>query len=155
MANTENSACEHANKTRVIPTLVLKDAVKALELYKKAFGGVEQYRMMCPVSGVLAHASLKIGETELFFTEERAEMGMVAAQNLGFYIYVPNVDDFMKKAVHAGLREEEAPQDMFWGDRMGTLTDSYGITWSIGTHMRDVSEQEMAEAMKKMAGKAA
>ncbi len=155
MANTENSACENAGKTRVIPTLVLKGADKALELYKKAFGATEQYRMMCPVSGVLAHASLKIGETELFVTEERPEMDVVAAKNLSFYIYVPNVDDFMKSAVKAGLKEDEAPQDMFWGDRMGTLTDSYGISWNVGTHMRDVSEQEMAEAMKKMASKAA
>ncbi len=155
MANTENSDCEHANKTRLISTLVLKGADKAIETYKKAFGAVEQYKMMCPVRHVVAHASLKIGESELFITEENVEMGMIPATNQSFYLYVPNVDDFMKNAVKAGLKQEDAPQDMFWGDRMGSLTDAYGISWSVATHVRDVPEQEMVEAMKKMGSKAA
>ena len=155
MANTEKSGCEHASKTRLIPTLMLKGADKAIETYKKAFGAVEQYKMMCPVRHVVAHASLKIGDSELFITEENADMGMIPATNQAFYLYVPNVDDFMKTAVTAGLKQDEAPQEMFWGDRMGSLTDAYGISWNVATHVRDVSDQEMQEAMKKMGSKAA
>lgn len=152
---SDKSACASAGATRVVPALAIKGADKAIEHYKKAFGAVETHRMMCPVSGVIAHAGLKIGESEIYISEENPKAGCVAAQNLSFYINVPNVDDAMKMAVKAGLKEEQPAEDMFWGDRMGTVSDPYGISWSIATHVRDVSPKEMEEAMKKMASKAA
>lgn len=157
---TKNKAagteCSSAHSHRVVPTLTIKGADKAIEHYKKAFGAVETHKLLCPQTGAIAHAGLKIGETELFVTEENPKMGCVAGQGLSFYIYVPNADDAMKQAVKAGLKEKQAVQDMFWGDRMGSLTDAYGISWTVATHVRDVTEKEMHEAMKKMAsGKAA
>lgn len=151
-----DSQCSHAgNKTRLIPQLTLKNCDKAIEHYKKAFGAVETHKMMCPVTGVVAHAGLKIGDTEIFLGEERPEMGCHAIKGQSFYIYVPDADAAMKKAVDAGLKEEKPAADQFWGDRMGTITDPYGITWNLGTHVRDVTPKEMEEAMKKMMGKAA
>lgn len=156
MSNTEKSACANAaGKTRVIPSLILKGADKAIEHYKKAFGATENYRMLCPSRGVIAHAGIQIGESEIYIMEENAEAGFTCAENLSFYLSVPNVDDVMKTAIKAGLKEEQAAEDMFWGDRMGVVADPYGISWSIATHVRDVSPQEMEEAMKKMAAKAA
>ena len=151
-----DSQCSNMNRHRVIPALAIKGADKAIEHYKKAFGAVETHKMLCPQTGVIAHAGLKIGETELFISEENPKMGCVAGQGLSFYIYVPNTDDAMKQATKAGLKEVQAAQDMFWGDRMGTVSDAYGIKWSLATHVRDVTEKEMHDAMKKMAsGKAA
>jgi uncharacterized glyoxalase superfamily protein PhnB len=39
--------------------------------------------------------------------------------------------------------------NMFWGDRYGRLEDPFGHRWSVGTHTRDVSPEEMKEAMQK------
>jgi len=154
MTNKEN--CSHTNVTRIIPTLAIKGADKAIEHYKKAFGAVETYPpMMCPVRHTVAHASLKIGESEIFLGEECPEMGANAIPGQAFYIYVPDADAAIKKAVQAGLKQDKPAEDMFWGDRMGTVTDPYGIKWTLATHVRDVSPQEMQEAMKKMASKAA
>ena len=153
-ANKE-SACSNAGSTRIIPALSIKGADKAIEHYKKAFGAIETHKMLCPQTGVIAHAGLKIGETEIFISEENPKMGCVAAQNLTFYLYVPDTDEAMKKAVKAGLKETQKADDMFWGDRMGVVTDPYGIKWSLATHVRDVSPKEMQDAMKKMASKAA
>jgi PhnB protein len=141
--------------TRVIPALILKHADKAIEHYKKAFGAQETHRMLCPQTGVIAHAGIKIGETELFISEENKERGCLASPNQSFYIYVPNADDAMKTALKAGFKEVQAATDMFWGDRMGVVSDAYGLKWSLATHVRDVSPKEMEDAMKKMAGKAA
>jgi PhnB protein len=145
-----DSQCANAGKTRLVPQLTLKNCDKAIEHYKKAFGAVETHRMMCPVTGVVAHAGLKIGDVEIFLGEERPEMGCHAIKGQSFYLYVPNADEAMKKAVDAGLTEQKAAADQFWGDRMGTVTDPYGITWNLGTHVRDVTRKEMEEAMKKM-----
>jgi len=42
-------------------------------------------------------------------------------------------------------------QDMFWGDRYGHLEDPYGHSWSVATHTRDVTPEEMKKAMAAMA----
>jgi PhnB protein len=154
-SSNKESACTSAGMTCVIPTLTIKGADKAIEQYKKAFGAVEEHMMRCPESGVVAHCGLKIGASMLFITEENKERGCVAATNQSFYIYVSDADEAMKKAVKAGLKEAQKAEDMFWGDRMGVVTDAAGIKWSLATHVRDVSPKEMEAAMKKMAGKAA
>ncbi len=153
---TETSNCENAKSgTRAIPVLVIKGASNAIEHYKKAFGAEEKYRMNYPQSDKIVHACISIGSTDFFITEENVEMKAVSTPGQGFYIYVPNVDEVMKKAVAAGLKEVEPAKDMFWGDRTGSVTDPYGLKWSIATHVRDVSPQEIEEAMKKNMGKAA
>lgn len=151
----QDSNCAHAHKHRLIPTLAIKGADKAIEQYKKAFGAVEAYRMACPKTGAIMHACLKFGETEIFMCEENPQMGAIATQNQSFYLYVPNADEAMKQATKAGCKELKPAEDMFWGDRNGTVADSFGIKWTLATHVRDVSPQELEEAVKKMAGKAA
>jgi PhnB protein len=39
--------------------------------------------------------------------------------------------------------------DMFWGDRFGSVTDPYGHSWSIATHVEDVPPEEMAERSRE------
>ncbi|TAL40039.1 MAG: VOC family protein [Alphaproteobacteria bacterium] len=157
MPKTSNkeSACASAGQICVIPTLTIKGADKAIEQYKKAFGAAEEHMLRCPETGVVAHCGLKIGESMLFITEENKERGCIAATNQTFYLYVPDADEAMKKAIKAGLKETQKTENMFWGDRMGVVTDPYGIKWSLATHVRDVSPKEMETAMKKMSGKAA
>ncbi|MDI1227510.1 MAG: VOC family protein [bacterium] len=147
---------ENKNQMRAIPMLSLIGAEKAMDTYIKAFGAVETSRTMCPVRHVLAHGSLKIGETELMLGEHDPNMkdknGEACVNSAGqqLFIYVPDADAAVKKAVAAGLKETQAPEDMFWGDRMGTVKDAFGMRWNVATHIRDVSKEEMEEAMKKM-----
>lgn len=151
---------ENQNHTRAIPMLSLIGAEKAMDTYIKAFGAVETSRTMCPVRHVLAHGSLKIGDTEIMLGEHDPQMkdkaGEACVNSAGqqMYIYVPDADASFKKALGAGLKETLAPEDTFWGDRMGTVKDAYGIRWNIATHVRDVSKEEMEAAMKKMGDEA-
>jgi PhnB protein len=139
----------------ITPSLNLNDAAKAIKLYEQAFGAQEQYRLECPSgSGKIMHACLTIGNSKLFVADVNPQMGLSTPSTSSFYVYFDDVDAAFKKAKQAGLSEASALQDMFWGDRTGVVKDAFGITWTLATHVRDVSPEEMGEAMKKM-GKAA
>ncbi len=134
----------------VTPTVILKDAAKAIDTYKKAFGAVEKHRMTCPESGKVMHACLGIGDSNIFLGDESPQCSVAASDSVRFYVYTDDVDSAFKKAKSAGLEEVTTPEDMFWGDRTGTVRDKWGVHWTLATHVRDVSEDEMKEAMKKM-----
>lgn len=130
------------------PSLVVKDAAKAIELYKKAFGAEEAYRMEGQ-GGKIMHACIKIGDSNLFLADINPEMGAGTPSQSSFYVYLNDVDATFKQARTVGLSEVYPVKDMFYGDRVGTVKDPFGIQWTLATHMRDVSPEEMEEARKK------
>jgi PhnB protein len=38
--------------------------------------------------------------------------------------------------------------DQFWGDRYGVVRDPFGHQWSMGQPVREVSMEELTEAMR-------
>ncbi len=139
----------------VIPTLVIDGAADAIALYKKAFNAQELSRMESPDgSKKIMHACIQIGNSKLFISDTHPQM-CASATNSNFYLYFKDVDAAYKQATNAGLTDNMPPQDMFWGDRMGNVKDKFGISWSMATHVRNVSPEEMAEAAKTFGNKAA
>ena len=140
--------------TAVTPHLVCAGAAQAIEFYKKAFGAVEEGRI--PGSdGKIMHASIRIGGAAVFLVDEMPEWGSLGPKALKgspvtIHLYVDDADAVVARAVKAGAKVTMPVADQFWGDRYGQLEDPFGHHWSVGTHKRDVSEKEMAEAMKKM-----
>ncbi len=132
----------------ITPSLNIEGAAKAIELYKKAFGATEDYRMETP-DGKVMHACLQIGDSKIFLADTMPEMGCGLPSSASFYLYLPDVDASFKQAKDAGLNEAWPVQDMFWGDRTGTLKDPFGNQWTLATHMREVSPEEMEEGRKK------
>jgi uncharacterized glyoxalase superfamily protein PhnB len=129
------------------PSLVVRDAGKAIDFYKKVFGAEERMRMPDP-SGRIMHAEIKIGDSIIFLSDEIPNMGGKSPQSLGaytggVYLYVPNVDEIHKRAVEAGAKSAGPVSDMFWGDRLGHFVDPFGHAWSVSTHVADLTEQEM------------
>jgi PhnB protein len=130
----------------ITPGLVCRDASRAIEFYKAAFGAQEIMRMPSP-DGKITHAELKIGDSMLFVNDEFP--GMAAAPSPtttpsnALFLYVTDVDSVFKRAVDAGSRVDMPVQDMFWGDRYGKLTDPFGHSWGIATHVEDVAPEEM------------
>jgi len=68
------------------------------------------------------------------------------------HLYVEDVDAFVGRATAAGARITMPLQDMFWGDRYCTLEDPFGHHWSVATHVRDVSPDEMRQAVQNACG---
>ena len=131
--------------------IISKDAMATIEDYKNAIGAEIGCEVMkCPQTGKVAHAGLKIGNSTLFVSDEFPEMGMSATGRQEFYLYVENADNAFAKAKSAGWEAANDPEDMFWGDRIGTLKDKSGNTWKLAQKVRDVSPEEAEEAMKKM-----
>ena len=132
--------------------ITVRDAVKAVEFYKKAFGAELVLKLTMP-DGSYAHAEIRIGDTHIMMAEENPQWGNTSPQKLGgspvsFMIYVPDADAAFARALAAGCTQVRPVEDQFYGDRTGTLKDPYGFQWSIGTHIEEVSE---AEGQKRMA----
>ena len=132
----------------VTPSLIVKDAARAIDIYRKAFGAKEASRMEDPQSGKIVHACIDIGTSKVFLCDEIPGM-CAAASGSSFYLYVPDVDAMFEQAKNAGLETKSPPADMFWGDRTGTLTDPFGVMWTVATHVRDVSPGEMEKGRKE------
>ncbi|HBL16176.1 MAG: glyoxalase [Elusimicrobia bacterium GWA2_69_24] len=132
----------------ITPVLTVRDADKALDYYQKAFDARELNRMPGP-DGKIVHAELKIGNSIFMLCEESRTMGCLSPQSLkgtpvGLYLYVNDADAVFKKAVQSGGTQKEAVQDMFWGDRCGTLTDPFGHVWTVATRKKDLTPKEIA-----------
>jgi uncharacterized glyoxalase superfamily protein PhnB len=137
----------------VTPHLVCAGAAEAIEFYKRAFGAVEMARLPTP-QGKLAHAMIGIGDSVVMLVDEFPEMGALSPTSLKgspvtIHLYVADADATVERAVKAGAKITMPVAEQFWGDRYGQLVDPFGHRWSIGTHVRDVSMEEMQQAMQK------
>ena len=139
----------------VTASITFKDCNKAIDFYKKAFGA-KALEVIPNLTGKgVMHATLQIGDTTIMMGDEmpNPECGK-SAQTMGgspvsFYIYVPNADASFKQAISAGAKEIMPVQDMFWGDRCGTLKDPFGLQWMIGTHKKDLSKEEVKKGAEE------
>jgi len=138
----------------ITPYLVIKGAAKAIEYYKSVFGAKVVVRMDGP-NGTIGHAELQIGDSRFMLADENPQMGYRSAESIGnspvsLYVYLPDCDKVVEKAVANGAKILKPVADQFYGDRSGFLQDPFGHFWGIATHVEDVSETEMKERMKKM-----
>jgi PhnB protein len=138
----------------VTPHLICAGAADALEFYRKAFGAIELSRMPGP-DGKLMHASIRIGDSVLMINDEMPQWGSFGPKHLKgspvtIHLYVENADAVFEQAVRAGAKITMPLDDMFWGDRYGKVEDPFGHQWSIGTHVRDPTQEEMQKAMEQM-----
>jgi uncharacterized glyoxalase superfamily protein PhnB len=137
----------------VSPHLVCAGAAEAMDFYKKAFNAVELGRMAGP-QGKLLHGAIRIGDSMVMLADEFPDWGSLGPKSLKgspvtIHLYVEDVDTFTARAVAAGAKITMPIQDMFWGDRYGKLEDPFGHQWSVSTHVRDVSPEEMQQAAQK------
>lgn len=143
----------------VTPSVIFKDAAAAIALYEKALDAKVEYKLLMPGSDKIMHACLTIGTSKLFLCDESHEMQCYAAANnqpsVSFYLYVPDPDAAYKKALSAGMKEMMPVQDMFWGDRMGVVTDPFGYKWNLAAQVKTLSQDEIEKAAKKAFSKAA
>jgi PhnB protein len=136
----------------VTPYLVLDDAAAAIEFYTKAFGAKELFRM--PMGNRIGHAELLIGNSRIMLADEQPQSQIYSAKHYGgsptsLMLYVEDVDTSAKQAVAAGATIKKPVQNQFYGDRSGTFADPFGYQWTIGTHVEDVSAEEMMRRMPK------
>lgn len=135
----------------VTPHLVCAGASNAIEFYKAAFGAEEMMRLPGP-GGKLIHACVRINGAPVFLVDEMVEHGMLGPKSLkgspvSIHLTVSDVDAFTKRAVDAGAKITMPVADMFWGDRYGQIEDPFGHRWSVATHIKAMSLEEIQQAM--------
>jgi PhnB protein len=133
----------------LIPYIEIENAADAIAFYKRAFGAKEKARTDGP-GGKVGHAELEIGGSLLMLADPFPQSSIKTPENLGgttvtLVMYVEDVDAVVEQAIDAGATVTTPVEDKFWGDRFGAVTDPYGHTWSIGTHVEDVPPEEMEE----------
>lgn len=134
----------------VTPMFMFKDARKAIEFYKRAFGAQERFAMPGPDGKGVMHAEVLIGSSIIMMGEENPQQPCKSAETIGgspvsFYLYVEKVDEAFRIALEAGAEVRMPVQDMFWGDRIGTVQDPFGYSWTLATHIKDLTPQEIQE----------
>ena len=134
----------------VTPIFVFKDARKAIEFYKRAFGAQERFAMPGPDGKGLMHAEIRIGDSIIMMGEENPQHSCKSAETMNgspvsFYVYLENVDEAFRIALEAGAETRMPVQDMFWGDRAGTVQDPFGYSWTMATHSKDLTMQEIQQ----------
>jgi PhnB protein len=129
----------------ITPQLSIDGAPKAIAFYKQAFGAEEVARAMDPSGNKVWHAALRIGDSMIFVNDVFPDMGGAPSQS-SIWLYVPDVDASFERATAAGATVQMPPGDMFWGDRMASLADPFGQKWTLATHIKDMTPDEMRAA---------
>ena len=137
----------------VTPHLTCAGAADAIDFYKRAFNAQEMARLKGP-DGKLMHGMIRIGDSTVMLVDEYPDFGSFGPKSLKgspvtIHLYVEDVDAFVQRAVDAGAKVTMPLADMFWGDRYCRLDDPFGHHWSVATHIRDATPEEMQEAMRK------
>lgn len=139
----------------ITPYLIINDAARAIDFYKKAFGAKEIMRMEQP-GGKIGHAELKIGDAKIMLADEHPEIDARSPQSyggtpVGIHLYIKNVDSIVNKAVSNGAKLVNPVENRFYGDRSGTLEDPYGHKWYVSTHIENVSAAQMKKRAAEIA----
>jgi PhnB protein len=131
----------------VTPYLAVPNAKEAIDFYTRALGAKERVRMPGPGDSIM-HAELEIGDSLIMLSDPFPQASTKTPKELGgtsvnIFVYDEDIDALYKQAVDAGATSLMEPDDMFWGDRFGLVQDPFGHTWTIYTHIEDVSPEEM------------
>jgi PhnB protein len=142
-----------ATRTFAAPRLTFKDAAKAIEFYKKAFGAKETMRFETETG--LPHAELLMGDSLIMVTDEWPEGGRYSAETMGsspvsMVIHVADVDDFAERALAAGAKLAGPVADQFYGYREANLLDPFGYAWNARTLKEEMPVEEMHRRFRAM-----
>jgi len=139
------------------PHLVVDDANAAIDFYVKAFGAVEVGRIPGP-DGKLIHGAVQIDGATVMLADDFPEMSdgkSMTPKALGgtpvtIHLTVTDVETRFQQAVDAGATVVMPLEDQFWGDRYGMVRDPFGHQWSLGQPVREVSYEEIQQAVSQM-----
>ncbi|MGA7827012.1 MAG: VOC family protein [Geobacteraceae bacterium] len=137
----------------ITPYVVFKDSLKAIEFYRQALGSEVLFIMPGPKGKGVMHAEIRIGDSIIMMSDEYPHEPCKSAESYGgspvsFYLYVEDVDTAFEKALNAGALAHMPVQDMFWGDRIGSVKDPFGHSWTLATHTKDLSPEEIEQGAK-------
>lgn len=127
--------------TWVLPFLTVLDVEEAARFYQQAFQfGIKE--LVPSDDKTIGHGELKykdqlimLGKQGAYGKTSQSPVHSKVECPMGLYLYCEDVDQFHANAVKHGAISVEAPDDMFWGDRMCRLKDLDGYVWCFATYI--------------------
>lgn len=143
-----------ADSSVVMPRLVCQDPAAAIDFCVRTFDAVSLNQRPGP-DGNVAHALLTIGSAMLMIEAEWPTLPSRAPRADGsspvvLFVYVPDVDDTVGRAVANGARVLVPLQDQFWGDRIAWFMDPSGHVWTVASRIEKTTVEERAERWSSM-----
>ena len=141
----------------VTPYICPRDAAEALDWYGEIFGARETVDRFVDPDGRIGHAEIEIGGNSIMVSDAYPDYGAIAppagntTATFALNVYVPDADATVATAAREGATIQRPVEEQFYGSRMGTIVDPFGVRWMIATHIRDVSESEIAKAASEFA----
>ncbi|MEM7495837.1 MAG: VOC family protein [Myxococcota bacterium] len=121
--------------------LSVTDVQKSMDFYKRAFG-FELVGEPTVENGQVMYAELRFSDMRIMLSPEgaygmtnKAPIHSVTPPSMSLYIYCRDVDGQHRRAIEAGAKELQQPQEMFWKDRMCRVSDPDGYVWAFATHV--------------------
>jgi PhnB protein len=137
----------------VTPYIIVDEPAKALEFYEKSLGAKIINKIEI-TPGEIAHAEFKVGDSIIMMAGNSPEMYLSPQRgeyrSVSFMVYVPDVDAAAEKALAAGMKMMKEVRNQFYGDRTATFEDPFGHVWTLGTHIEDVSPEELKKRAEKI-----
>jgi PhnB protein len=132
--------------------IIVNDAKKAIEFYKIIFNAKELFKL--EHDDMVDYCELLIGDSVLMLSDEKSMLDGKNTIKTGNYpvsigINVPDVDAVFKKAIEFGSQIDEPLQNTYWGHRMASIIDPFGIKFGISTHIENVGYDEIARRHKE------
>jgi len=137
------------NSSVVIPRLVCRDPAGAIDFCVEVFDAVELGRRPGP-DGKVAHALLTLGPAMLMIESEWPTLPSRAPVRDGsspvvVFVYVPDVDRTVERAVSRGAEVLVPLQNQFWGDRIAWIMDPSGHVWTVATRIEETTAEARAD----------
>jgi PhnB protein len=142
------------NTSIVMPRLVCGDAAAEMEFCREIFDAVELNRRPGP-DGRVAHGLMQIGPDMIMIEAEWPSLPSRAPTADGsspvpIFVYVPDVDETVDRAVANGAEILVPLQDQFWGDRIGWFKDPAGHVWTVASRIEQTTAQERTARWDKI-----
>jgi len=133
----------------VTPYLHVSNVGRLIDFLKQSFDAVEMERFLLP-DGRIEHAEVKIGDSTVMMSEASQKYPSMPTW---VYLYVGNIDESHKKAVHAGGTPLMSPTDVYYGERVSGIKDPSGNIWWISTRKENITTEEIRKRLEARADK--
>jgi len=140
----------------VFPMLVCQSPEAEMNFCASAFGAVEQVRRAGP-DGSPIHIAMRISEAFLVVQSEFPDVVASRAPSpdgsspVVIFVYVPDVDQAVARAVAKGATVLIPAQNQFWGDRTARIIDPAGHVWTVASRIEETAEEERAKRWSDIA----
>jgi PhnB protein len=121
--------------------LSVKGAGRFLDFLEKAFGA-DVIEKEDSSKGTIQHAKVRVGDTVVELSEGRAPWGPRA---VALHYYVENCDAVFARGLANGCKELQPMADQAYGDRSGSLLDSWENHWYIASHLEELTIEEITQ----------